>query len=83
MLISPEILNKVWSRWCEAHCEPDSMHTLWQYAEYGTVSRRGNTAQRFEDWLFTQGAIVQQLNHKRFLYFSDDQQASWFMLRYS
>lgn len=79
MLLSTEILNKVWLKWGSDNLHADDLR---YDSVYDRVARRTINALKFEGWLFTQGATVQQVNHKRYLQFTDDQDATVFILKY-
>jgi hypothetical protein len=49
---------------------------------YDTQSRNYGPARCFEDWLFSQGAIVKQVKGKRHLEFMTPEQATWFKLKW-
>ena len=71
-------LNRVWVNW-NTENNADNVYTN----QYDRVSRRGFTAQKFENWLFQQGAIVQRSNKKCYLQFTDEEEALVFRLKYS
>lgn len=72
------VLSRVWIRWNEVH---PTGYTY--YTDYARVSRRSSTALRFEEWLLKEGAIVQRINKKCYLQFTDEEEALVFRLRYS
>lgn len=47
------------------------------------ASRRGKTIQDFEDWLWKQGASIRQKDGRRYLEFTDPQQATIFVLKWA
>lgn len=71
------LLNRLWQSWC--------IHTNMQYCQkdYASVSRRSGTAQAFENWIFTQGGVVQRANKKCYIEFSDEQDAIIFRLKHA
>jgi hypothetical protein len=77
--VSPETLDEVWRKWREENSIPTD---IWERS-YTHVTRRFGLAKKFEEWLFTEGAIVQQIKGKRHLQFMDENQASYFLLRYA
>ena len=76
--VGPDTLDEVWRKWRGEHSKPDD---VWE-TSYQRVTRRFGGKQ-FEEWLFTEGAVVQQINGKRHLQFMDENQASYFLLRYA
>lgn len=76
-LLSPDVLETVWSRWHEAeYGYPMSQR-------YRTLHRSNIKAREFESWLLEQGAEVQQINKERRLRFYNEQHATLFLLRWS
>jgi hypothetical protein len=73
-----ELLNKVWQSWNIQN----NFEVVYQ-SQYNRVARRGYNAQKFENWLFTQGAIVQRINKKCYLQFTDPEEALVFRLKYA
>ena len=76
---SPEALDRVWERYLKNFTREKSRY----FEKYNYVSRKSATGQRFEDWLFSQGARVVQKDHKRFLRFYSEDDAIMFMLKWS
>ena len=76
--LSEEFLNKVWADWHNNNFTGNVYNT-----QYGRVSRRGFIAQKFENWLFKEGAMVQRINKKCYLQFTDPEEALVFRLKYS
>ena len=74
-----EFLNRVWNTW---NIQLNDTEVPYQ-TQYNRVSRRGFTAQKFENWLFPQGAMVQRINKKCYLQFTDAEEALYFRLKYS
>lgn len=74
------LLDRVWGEWCLEHAG----EALLRYNKtYGTVARRCRAACSFEEWLFMQGALVQRINKKCYLEFTDPEEALIFRLRYA
>ena len=79
MITLPEtLLDKIWVEW---HIR--TFTDILYHTRYNRVSRRGYNAQKFENWLFAQGAIVQRINKRCYLQFTDEEEALVFRLRYS
>ena len=79
MITLPEaFLDNVWARWHISNFAGNVYNI-----HYNRVARRGFIAQKFETWLFQQGAIVQRINKKCYLQFTDPEEALVFRLRYS
>ena len=77
--VSPETLDKVWQTWRMEHSAPND---VWPRS-YVKVSRNYGPGRQFEEWLFTEGAMVKQINRERHLQFLDENQASYFLLRWA
>jgi hypothetical protein len=79
MIVLPDtLLDNVWKQWCA-----ENKISGWVYTPtYDRVSRRGYISDRFEKWLFVQGATVQRINKKCYIQFSDEEDAVAFRLRY-
>lgn len=76
---NPETLNAVWLRW---RADNNVELSVWN-TDYSRAARHFGPAKQFEEWLFTEGAIVQQINGQRHLQFIDENQATYFLLRYA
>lgn len=77
--VGPETLDRVWQRWRSEHSLPTD---IWA-KNYTHVTRRFGHPKQFEEWLFTEGAIVQQIKGQRHLQFMDAESAPFFLLRYA
>ena len=82
ILLDTELLNKVWSGFIQ-ELEDAKLPKLIIPKDYNFVSRRSRPAKRFEDWLFTQGAIIVQENRRRYIRFINKQRELFFILKYS
>jgi hypothetical protein len=76
--VGPDTLNKIWQDWRISQGQPLG---VWDRS-YQRVSR-DHTGKKFEDWLFSQGAMVFQENGRRYLRFLDAEQATFFLLQYA
>lgn len=91
MLLETAILDKTWWSWLETERERlgnlkiDEEWFLAKRLPFGTgaFSRRSRKAERFEQWLFTQGAGVRKVAGKFYLEFTDEGQATLFALKWS
>ena len=73
-------INRVWLQWlAETHAGLITKSKL--NDRYINVIRRNYIAQQFENWLWGQGAAVQQINKKCYLQFNDEEDAMVFKLR--
>jgi hypothetical protein len=87
--LSEDILNKLWLTWLgDEHLRLGKLTQREQYflarhAPYAMNGRKTNKAQRFEQWLFANGAEVRQKAGKFHLEFTDEALATMFALRYS
>ena len=89
--LSSDVLNRAWYSWLEQERERVGKLTateqwaLQNRVPYGAnyFGRRSNKAQRFEQWLFAQGAEVRQHAGKNYLEFVDKSMATMFALRWS
>ena len=83
--LSTEILDKVWLDWLSK--QPNlTKDDRWQLAKqlgFHFVSRRSKKAQRFEQWLFSQGAEVRKQAGKFYLELADSNDATLFALRWA
>lgn len=75
--LGTEVINKLWFDFIEA--KGAVLYT----SDYNRVPRRGGAAREFESWLYSQGCYVVQENHKRYLEFINEDQATFFMLKYA
>ena len=80
IVCEPDVLDAVWAYWNRNHNYTDGGVSVW-LRSYATHSRRSISARMFEEWLFTEGAMVEQTNHKRYLRFLDAEKAAFFLLR--
>ena len=80
IVCGPDVLNAVWEKWNLEHNESNFSNNVW-LRDYSRTSRRSFTARLFEEWLFTEGAMVMQKDHKRYLRFLDAEKAAFFLLR--
>ena len=81
-LIDTELLNKVWSHFIREIEDANSPKIITPL-DYNFVGRRNSIAKKFEDWLFSQGAIVVQENRRRYIRFINKQRELFFILKYS
>ena len=88
--ILPEnILNKLWWTWLGWERErlgkltKDEEYAISRNLGYGYFNRRGRKAERFELWLFSQGAEVRKNYGKFQLEFFEEANASLFALKYA
>jgi hypothetical protein len=75
--VSPETLDAVWQKW---RCEHSKPNDVWPRS-YIKVTRNYGPGKQFEEWLFTECAMVKQINRKRHLQFIDEERATFFLLR--
>ena len=88
-LIDSPVLDKVWWQWLE--WERDRLGVLtgpeeWlltRRVPYNQRPRSSRKAERFEIWLFQQGAEVRKIHGKKYLEFADEHNASLFALKWS
>lgn len=73
--LSPDQLNAAWQHFSEVREWARPEH------DYSRVNRR-YTGKGFEEWLFSLGGFIIQDHGKLYLDFTDDQQASYFILKY-
>lgn len=81
MIVDQGLLNKVWHKWLIAtYNDPTTInyHTI----DYARVARRVPAAQKFELWLWAEGASIKRENKKCYLEFFDDTDAAAFALRH-
>ena len=72
MADTSELLNNVWKQWATNA----GIKRIYNYQH----ERRN---QRFEDWLWDNGARVTQDNRKKYLRFNSEKQQMWFLLKYN
>lgn len=80
--LEPEFLDKVWHYWVTDKVH-EEIRSIYLRRTYQYVSRKDTRSQRFETWLFDQGASVRQHNHVRYLEFADEELALIFVLKHS
>ena len=78
MIIDQGLLDKVWRNWC-THQLYASMYS--HQPNYARVPRRTSLAQRFELWLWHEGASIARKNKKCYLEFHTEDDATAFILR--
>lgn len=76
--LGEDVLDRAWAAWNIKY----SAITIY-YKSYARVSRRSPFAQQFEMSLFKEGAVVQRINKKCYLQFSDPEDALVFRLKYT
>ena len=87
--LSSDILNQLWWKWLEweqqrlGNLTESEQYQLNRRIAYNERVRENNKADRFEKWLFQQGAEVRKRQGKKYLEFADEQQAMVFALKYS
>ena len=80
MIIDQGLLNKVWIKWVmDTYSDP--VIAIHHVSDYARVSRRSSAAQKFELWLWAEGAAIKRQNKKCYLEFFDDTDAAAFVLR--
>lgn len=77
--IGNDTLNRLWVKFAAKYLEPTELMYL---CKFDNASRRSPMVRRFEDWLFSHGAIIQQRNKKRYFIFLNDEYASFFLLQH-
>ncbi len=75
--ITPEQLDTVYSRWSVRHLG------ISYDRSYQRVSRFRGTSPKFEGWLYDQGGVIKQENHRRFAEFADEEQWMQFVLTWT
>ena len=80
--LEPEFLDTIWHNWITDKVH-EEIRSIYLRRTYQYVSRKDVRSQRFETWLFDQGASVKQHNHKRYLEFTDEELAIIFILKHS
>lgn len=76
--VKPEILDYLWSRFLAYIGKVGEYYPK----KYSMVSRNYGLCQQFESWLFSQGAIIQQRNKKRYIKFYTEEAATMFLLKW-
>jgi hypothetical protein len=74
-------LQKLWANWLLT-LQGQHISGYGLMMNYDTQHRNYGPARSFEDWLFSQGAVVKQVNGKRHLEFMKPEQATWFKLKW-
>jgi hypothetical protein len=74
-------LQKLWANWL-LNLQGQHISGYGLRMRYDTQHRNYGPAIDFEDWLFSQGAVVKQVNGKRHLEFMTPEQATWFKLKW-
>ena len=72
-----DVLNAVWQKW---NIRRENEVEVWN-KDYTRVSRRSFDARLFEEWLFTEGVVVVQSDHKRYLRFLNEDNSTFFLLK--
>jgi hypothetical protein len=80
--LDPEFLDKLWCKYVDDRFE-GQRRNYYHPRDYANVSRRGHLSQQFEQWLWEEGAVVRQINGKRYLEFSNSKNATMFALRWT
>ena len=80
--LESDVLDRVWWRWLET-AGPTQYEMSYLKVSYNRVPRRINKVQRFEQWLFMQGGEVRQISGKRYVQFTDEQEAMLFALKWA
>ena len=75
-------LQKVWTNWLLT-LQDQYISRYGLRRDYDSCYRYAGPAWVFEDWLFSQGAIVKQVKGKRHLEFMTPEQATWFKLKWT
>lgn len=85
LLESPDLLTHIWRAWlAEFHkpVRPTANDMFYRQVPFHRISRRDPTCQRFENWLFHNGAEVRQIDGERYLHFFAEDRATLFLLRW-
>jgi hypothetical protein len=77
IILGEDVLDRAWAAWNIKY----SATNVYQGC-YARVSRRSPFAQQFEMLLFKEGAMVQRINKKCYLQFTDPEEALMFRLKY-
>jgi hypothetical protein len=83
--LATAVLDKIWLEWLaeQPHLTKDDHWQLAKRLGYHFTNRRSNKAQRFEQWLFAQGAEVRKQAGKFYLELADSSDATMLALRYA
>jgi len=73
-------LNRVWCLYLDKKIR-DPYERQYIQRSYCRVARRSGLALRFEELLFNEGAVIQRINKKCYLQFSDSEDALLFKLK--
>lgn len=76
-IATPEQLDRAYRSWCVWHRPHRS---LLYTNSYKNISRRSETAQQFETWLFEQGGKVFQQDKQRYIKFDNVEDYTSFVL---
>ena len=76
-----EYVDSAWLKFLESRTTPEGRRYYGKH--YRNVARRSNLSQSFENWLFTEGAIVRRSYKHCHLEFSFDEQATLFALKWA
>ena len=79
MIIDSTILDRIWRNWIDSMADTPSVRAI-RYSDTG--SRFSTLNRKFEDFLFSNGAIVIQEEGKRYLKFFDAKNITLFLLKY-
>jgi hypothetical protein len=81
-MISCTELDKIWERWITERMStmPREFHAYYSSRKYERINRLVGNGKEFEDWLYTFGGIVHQINKARVLKFNSEKQELWFRL---
>ncbi len=77
--ITPEQLDTVYTRWSIRTSNYASMYDR----SYQRISRFRGASPKFESWLYDQGGVIKQENHRRFAEFADEEQWMQFVLTWT
>jgi hypothetical protein len=88
VLADIKVVNKVWSQWLDdnGHATGTNLYARGlnrDYAKVSSITRQHRECKKFEDWLFTQGVVVIQKDHARYLRFLNEQHATLFLLKWT
>ena len=75
--LSSDDLDRIWSRWTSLMIPKKKF-----YGGYKFMVRNYGDTVKFEEWLFTHGAVVKQENGNRHLEFSDEELCVLFVLEW-
>lgn len=79
-VLGPDILNSIWIKWYRTAYKIQRISVIDN--DYSHVPRAAHHAQIFEKWLWKQGAEIRRKNKKCYLHFFDEQNATFFMLKW-